>query len=72
MDFITHLPKTQSRYDALLVMVDYVTKTVIVRPTYSMATVVDTAKLFVDVVVPAHGLPKAIVSDRDSRFTSHF
>ena len=72
MDFITHLPKTRSGYDALLVMVDYVTKMMILRPTYSTATVVDTARLFVDAVVRAHGLPKVIVSDRDPRFTSHF
>ena len=72
MDFITHLPKTRSGYDALLVMVDYVTKMMILRPTYSTAIVVDTAKLFVDAVVRVHGLPKVIVSDRDTRFTSHF
>ena len=72
MDFITHLPKTKCGYDALLVMVDYVTKMMILRPTYSTAMVVDTARLFVDAVVWAHGLPKVIVSDRDTRFTSHF
>ena len=72
MDFITHLPKTRNGYDALLVMVDYVTKMMLLRPTYSVATAVDTAKLFVDSVVRAHGLPRVIVSDRDTRFTSHF
>ena len=50
MDFVTHLPKTKSGYDALLVMVDYVTKMMILRPTYSVATAVDTARLFVDFV----------------------
>ena len=64
MDFVTHLPKTKSAYDALLVMVDYVTKMMILRPPYSVATTVDTARLFVDSVVRAHGLPKVIVSDR--------
>ena len=53
-------------------MVDYVAKMMILRPTYSMATVVDTTKLVVDVVVWAHGLPKVIVFNRDTRFTSHF
>ena len=51
MDFITHLPKTRSGYDALLVMVDYVTKMMFLRPTYNTAMVVDTARLFVDAVV---------------------
>ena len=72
MDFVTHLPKTRYGYDALLVMVDYVAKMMILRPTYSMATAVDTARLFVDAVVRAHGLPKVIVFDRDTRFTSYF
>ena len=72
MDFITHLPKTRSGYDALLVMVDYMTKMMNLRPTYSTATAVDTAKLFVDAVVRAHRVPQLIVSDRDIRFTSHF
>ena len=72
MDFITRLPKTKSGYDALLVMVDYVTKVMILRPTFSTATVVDTAKLFIDVVVRAHGLPRVIVSNRDTKFTIHF
>ena len=72
MDFITHLPKTRSGYNTLLVMVDYVIKTIILRPTYSTAMAVDTTRLFVDAVVRAHGLPKVIVSDRDTRFTSHF
>ena len=72
MDFITHLPKIRSGYDALLVMVDYVTKMMILRPTDSTATAVDTARLFVDAVVQAHAVPKVIVSDKDTRFTSHF
>ena len=72
MDFITHLPKTRPGYDALLVMVDYVTKMMILRPTCSTAMAVDIATLFVDVVVWAHRLPKVIVFDRDTRFTNHF
>ena len=64
MDFITHLPKTRSGYDALLVMVDYMTKMMILRPTYSTAMAVDTAILFVDAAVRTHDLPKVIVSDR--------
>ena len=73
MDFITHLPKIKSRYDALLVMVDYVTKMMILRPTYRYGyCIVDSARLFVDAVVWAHGVPKVIVSKRDTRFTSHF
>ena len=72
MDFVTQLPKTKNGYDALLVMVDYITKMMILRPTYTMATAVDITRLFVDLVGRAHGLPRVIVSDRDTRLTSHF
>ena len=64
MDFVTHLPKTKKGYDALLVMVDYVTKMMILRPNYSIVIAVDTARLFVDSVVRVHGLPRVIMSDR--------
>ena len=72
MDLITHLPKTKKGYDSVLVIVDYLTKLIVTRPTYGSATAVDIAKLFVDSVVRVHGLPRTIVSDRDSKFTSHF
>ena len=72
MDFVTHLPKRKKGSDALLVIVDYITKMMILRLTYSMATTVDTARLFIDAMVMAHGLPRVIVSDRDTRFTNHF
>ena len=72
MDFVTHLPKTKHGFDTLLVIVDYVTKMMALRPTYNTATTVDTARLFVDAVVRAHGLPRVIMFDRDTRFTSHF
>ena len=72
MDFVTHLPKTRARYDSLLVIVDYVTKMMILRPTHSTTTVVDTARIFMDAVVREHGLLRVIVSDRDTKFTSSF
>ena len=50
MDFMTHLPKTRAGYDSLLVIVDYVTKMMILRPTHSIATAVDTARIFMDAV----------------------
>ena len=72
MDFITHLPKTRAGYDSLLVMVDYLTKMMVLRPTHGTATAVDTARIFMDAVVRLHGLPRVIVSDRDTKFTSNF
>ena len=51
MDFITHLPRTRVGYDSLMVIIDYMTKMVILRPTHSTAAVVDIAKIFMDTVV---------------------
>ena len=36
------------------------------------ATAPDVARLFFDTVVRHYGLPAVIISDRDTRFTSHF
>ena len=72
MDFITHLPKTRTRYDSLLVMVDYLTKMMVLRPTHGTATTVDIGWIFVDSVVRLHGLLKVIVSDRDKKSTNNF
>ena len=57
MDFVTHLPKTRAGYDNLLVIVDYVTKMMSLRPTHNTATAVDTARIFMDAMVHEHGLP---------------
>ena len=72
MDFITHLPKTRHGFDALLVIMDYMTKMMVLRPTHITAMIVDMAWISMDVVVGVHDLPKVIVSDRDTRFTSNF
>ena len=72
MDFITHLPKTRAGHDSLMVIMDYVTKMTIFWSTHSTAMVVDTARIFMDAVVRLHGLPRVIVSDRDTKFTSNF
>ena len=72
MDFITHLPKTKTGYTALYVVIDRLTKLVHIAPTTNTATAADTAQLFLDMVFKHHGLPRNIVSDRDSKFTSSF
>ena len=71
MDFITGLPKVQGR-DCLYVVVDRLTKFAhffSISFDYSVAQV---AELFFREVVKLNGLPKTIVSDRDSRFTGAF
>ena len=72
MDFITHLPRTRAGYDSLMVVIDYVTKLMILRPTHSIAMVVHTTRIFMYAVVQLHGLFRVIVFDRDTKFTSSF
>jgi hypothetical protein len=73
MDFIVQLPKTKSGYDAIMVVVDKLTKRAYFIPTTTTATAPDTALLyFKNVSKNGHGIPEIIVSDRDSKFTSLF
>ena len=71
MDFITGLPKVQGR-DCLYVVVDQLTKFAhffAISSDYSTSQV---AELFFREVFRPHGLPKTIVSDRDSKFANAF
>ena len=44
MDFITHILRTRAGYDSLLVIVDYITKMMILRFTHSAAMAVDVGR----------------------------
>ena len=72
MDFVSGLPKSPTNHDSIWVIVDRLTKTAHFIPilmTYSMDRL---AELYVQHIVRLHGVPKSIVSDRDTRFTSKF
>ena len=71
IDFITGLPKSNG-IDAIMTVTGRLTKMVHVLPTQSKATASDIASLFFRQFVRCHGIPKNIVSDRDSKFISHF
>ena len=72
MDLITDLPVTPSGYNAIVVVVDRLSKMVHLMPTKTTVTAPALAKLFFDQVVRLHGVPEDLVSDRDSKFTSSF
>ncbi len=73
MDFITQLPTTANhKYDAIFVVLCRLSKMAHFIPTYSNATAADTAYLFLHNIFRLHGMPQSIISDRDSKFTSHF
>jgi IS30 family transposase len=72
MDFIVGLPRIQAGYDSIWVIVDRLTKVahfIPVKTTYSGAKL---AELCMSRIVCLHGVPKKIVSDRGSQFTSKF
>jgi hypothetical protein len=72
MDFIVGLPRTQSGYDSIWVIVDRLTKVAHVIPvktTYSRPQLVE---MYMSRIVCLHGVPKKIVSDRGTQFTSKF
>jgi transposase InsO family protein len=73
MDFITKLPQsTKQRYDTVLVFVDRLTKYVILVPTVEAIGAKGVGTLFVKHVYADHGLPRSLVTDRDTRFTAKF
>jgi hypothetical protein len=70
--FIVGLPRTQSRYDSIWVIVDRLTKVahfISVKTTYSRPQL---AELYMSRIVCLHGVPKKIVSDKGTQFTSKF
>ena len=72
MDFIVRLPRTQSGYDSILVIVDWLTKVAHFIPIKTTYTGAKLAELYMQQIVCLHGVPKKIVSDRGTQFTSHF
>ncbi|KAI3724632.1 hypothetical protein L2E82_36415 [Cichorium intybus] len=72
MDFVTKLPRTPRGYDSIWVIMDRLTKSAQFIPYKEKYRVDQLAKIYIDEVICRHGFPASIVSDRDSRFTSHF
>ena len=71
-DAVTGLPKTKRGNDAIQVYVERLCKLKHFVATKKTATASDLAACFVHTVVRAHGVPDAIVSDRDPRFTANY
>jgi hypothetical protein len=72
MNFIVGLPRTQKGYDSIWVIVDRLTKVAHFIPVKTTYHGPKLAELYMERIVCLHGVPKKIVSDRGSQFTSHF
>ncbi|GJS63070.1 putative reverse transcriptase domain-containing protein [Tanacetum coccineum] len=72
MDFVTKLPKTSNGHDTIWVIIDRLTKSTHFLPMKETDSMEKLTRLYLKEVVSRHGVPISIISDRDSRFTSHF
>jgi hypothetical protein len=72
MDFIVGLPRTQDGYDSIWVIMDRLTKVAHFIPVKTTYTGAKLAELYMSRIVCLHGVPKKIVSDRGTQFTSRF
>jgi hypothetical protein len=59
-------------FDAILVVVDKLSKSIFLIPTKTTVTAKATARLYFNYVYCRHGLARNIISDRDMRFTGAF
>nr|GFA10834.1 putative reverse transcriptase domain-containing protein [Tanacetum cinerariifolium] len=72
VNFVTKLPKAQSRNDTIWVVVDRLTKSAHFLPMKETDTMDKLARLYLKEVVTRHGIPVSIICDCDPRFTSNF
>ena len=72
IDFVTHLPWTQQKHDAVWVIVDRLTKSAHFLAVWMTFSLERFCRLYIREIVWLHGVPVSIVSDRDPRFTAHF
>ena len=72
MDLITHFLVILRSKDAICTFVCCLVKYAYFVACKSTATSQDIAQLFIATVVPRNGMPKCMLSDRDSRFVSSF
>ena len=71
VDFITELPESNGK-DAIMVVVDSMTKRSHFISTVTTLTAARTAQLYLQHIWKHHGLPKRVVSDRGPQFVVEF
>ena len=72
MDFITSLPKIKKQNDSIFVVIDKLPKVahfIYMNLTYKAVNIAD---IFLKEIFRLHGIPKAIISNKDVKFTGKF
>jgi hypothetical protein len=72
IEFITKIPKTTRQHDSIMVVVDKLTKDshfFLVKITHTSANI---AEIYMTEIPRLHGIPRTIVSNRDTKFNSNF
>jgi hypothetical protein len=72
MDFITSFPKTIKQHDAIMVVVDTLSKKSHFIPIKYTFKDIDVADVFMKEIFRLHGMLKTIISDRDVKFSLNF
>ena len=72
MYFITGLPRTNKKHDSIMVVDDKLMKAAHFVPVKTTHTTTNIVEIFMKEIARLHGIPRTIVSDRDTKFTSNF
>jgi len=69
IDFIIKLPRTARQHDSIMVVVDKLTKDTHFIPMKLSDKTTNNAEIYMKEIAILHGTPKAIVSNKDTKFT---
>ena len=72
MEFVTALPRSPKGHNVIWMIVDRLTKSVNFKPFRVGQSTETLAECYMQEIVRLHGVPVSIVSNRDTRFLSHF